>query len=77
MKTTTKTAPVAGDISQKRHDAAQRAMFSRWGAKRSPSRTIRIDATAAAALATVPEKDRRDVATRGVLESVRNYHAKK
>lgn len=77
MKTTTKTTPAAGDISQKRHDAAQRAMFSRWGAKRGPSRTIRIDATAAAALATVPEKDRRDVATRGVLESVRDYHAEK
>lgn len=73
MKTKTKTAPAAGDISQKRHDAAQRAMFSRWGAKRSPSRTIRVDEPAYNALQRVPEKYRREVASRAIEKAADDF----
>ena len=66
----------AADLSAKRRAASAKGLEARWGDARGKSRQVRIDAVAAAALETVPEKDRRDVATRGVLESVRDYHAK-
>lgn len=64
------------DLSAKRRSASAKGLAARWGESRGASRQVRIDAVAASALETVPEKDRRDVATRGVLESVRDYHAK-
>lgn len=64
------------ELSAKRRAASAKGVAARWGESRGESRQVRIDAVAAAALETVPEKDRRDVATRGVLESVRDYHAK-
>lgn len=66
----------SADLSAKRRTASAKGLAARWGESRGASRQVRIDAVAAAALETVPEKDRRDVATRGVLESVRDYHAK-
>ena len=66
----------AAALSKKRRAASAKGVAARWGESRGASRQVRIDATAATALQTVPEKDRRDVATRGVLESVRDYHAK-
>ena len=66
----------AAALSKKRRAASAKGVAARWGESRGASRQVRIDAVAAAALETVPEKDRRDVATRGVLESVRHYHAK-
>lgn len=64
------------ELSAKRRAASAKGVAARWGESRGASRQVRIDAVAAAALETVPEKYRRDVATRGVLESVRDYHAK-
>lgn len=64
------------DLSAKRRSASAKGLAARWGESRGASRQVRIDAVAASALETVPEKDRRYVATRGVLESVRDYHAK-
>lgn len=54
-------------------DAALRGLKSRWGDRRMPSRQIRIDAAAAEMLAQIPERDRRDVASRGVIAAVANY----
>ena len=72
--TATKINPA--ELSAKRRAASAKGVAARWGESRGVSRQVRIDAVAAAALESVPEKDRRDVATRGVLESVRDYHAK-
>ena len=70
------------DISQRRHHdlhaaraaAGHKGAESRWG-KRGSSKTVRVDADAAAALATVPERDRRAVASKGIREAAAAYLA--
>lgn len=46
---------------------------ARWGEARPPSRTVRVDADAARLLATVPERDRRRVASDGIRRAVADY----
>lgn len=65
-------------LSQVRSAAGHKGLSSRWGQKRRPPhRRICVDPAAAEALATVRERDRRQVATTGVLAAVRKYHARK
>lgn len=65
--------PNRSAISRARAAAAAKSLAARWGDKRSPSRQIRVDAAAAAALRAIPDHDRRRVASTGVLAAVRNY----
>ena len=65
-------------LSQVRSAAGHKGLSSRWGQKRRPPhRRICVDPAAAEALATVRERDRRQVATTGVFAAVRKYHARK
>lgn len=65
-------------LSQVRSAAGHKGLSSRWGEKRRPPhKRICVDPAAAEALATVREKDRRQVATTGVLSAVRKYHARR
>ena len=54
--------------------AGKKGATSRWGGRGS-SKTVRVDADAAAALATVPERDRRRVASDAILAGVAGYRA--
>lgn len=53
--------------------AGRAGAVARWGDRRTPSRQIRIDAAAAEMLAQIAERDRRDVASRGVIAAATNY----
>ena len=59
-----------------RKRAARAALTERWGGdKRKPSKQIRVDAYAADLLAKVPDRDRRAVASKGVLDAAAVYLA--
>lgn len=49
---------------------ARTAAVARWGESRGPSVRIRVDADAAAALETVPEAERRAVASEAIRAAV-------
>lgn len=55
--------------------AGKKGATSRWGGRGS-SKTVRVDADAAAALATVPERDRRRVASDAIRAGVAEYRAR-
>ena len=55
--------------------AARKGLASRWGSPRKPSRLVRLDADAAEALAAVPERDRRRVASDAIRAAVAAYRA--
>ncbi len=48
---------------------------ARWGEPRPPSRLIRIDRSAADALMSVPEADRRRVASDAIRRAAKDYAA--
>ena len=57
-----------------RKRAAKAALAQRWGGDaRAPSKQIRVDADAADALAQIPDRDRRAVASNGVRAAVADY----
>lgn len=57
-------------LSAVRRKASKKAVEAHWGkVRRSPSRQIRVDESAYIALLEVPERDRRDVASRGVTSA--------
>lgn len=58
-----------------RADAGRKGATSRWGGRGS-SKTVRVDADAADALATVPERDRRRVASDAIRAGVAGYRAR-
>ena len=64
------------DLSEIRKRAGETGLLARWGAARPPSRTVRVDADAAGLLATVPERDRRRVASDAIRRAVADYARK-
>lgn len=58
-------------ISDIRSIAGRTGCAARWGAPRTPSRQIRVDAEAAEALSEVPERDRRAFASAAIVAAVR------
>lgn len=79
-------ARIAGDLGRMPNDvtADLHAVFvatghegaaRRWGG-RGPSKTIRVDGDAAAALRAVPERDRRRVASDAIRAGVAAYRAR-
>ena len=56
-----------------RRAAALSSLRSRWGDRRTPSKQVRVDAEAATALLRVPERERRAVASGGILKAVAEY----
>lgn len=54
-------------------DAAKKGLASRWGERRKPCGQIRVDADAAEALRTVPERDRRRVASDAIRRAAAEY----
>ena len=48
-------------------------MRARWGEQRGECARIRVDLAAAERLSLIPERDRRSVATRGVLSAADVY----
>ena len=63
------------DLHAARSAAGKKGATSRWGGRGS-SKTVRVDADAAAALATVPERDRRRVASDAIRAGVAEYLAR-
>lgn len=61
------------ELSAIRKRAGSHGGVARWGETRPPSRTVRVDADAADLLATVPERDRRRVASDGIRRAVADY----
>lgn len=57
-----------------KNEIKQKAARVRWGNRIGKSKQIRVDECAARALLTVPETDRRRVATQGVMTAVEDYH---
>lgn len=53
--------------------AGRRAMRARWGAPRGECARVRVDLAAAERLLQVPERDRRRVATDGVIAAADTY----
>lgn len=51
----------------------RRSIAARWGEPRAPSKTIRIDADAADALGTVPERHRRALASNAIRAAVKSF----
>lgn len=51
------------------------AIRARWGERAGKSKQVRVDADAASALLTVPERERRTVASNGIRAAVKSYHA--
>ena len=62
------------DLHAARAEAGRKGATSRWGGRGS-SKTVRVDEDAAAALATVPERDRRRVASDAQRAGVAEYRA--
>ena len=62
------------DLHASRAEAGRKGAKSRWGGRGS-SKTVRVDADAADALATVPERDRRRVASDASRACVAEYRA--
>lgn len=60
------------DLHAVRAVAGHKGAASRWGGRGS-SKTVRVDGDAAAALATVPERDRRRVASDAIRDAVVCY----
>lgn len=56
--------------------AARKGLASRWGARRGPSRLVRVDADAAEALRAVPERDRRRVASDAIRKAAAEFGAR-
>lgn len=57
-----------------RHRAAVAALATRWGGTaRGASKQVRVDADAADALARVPDRDRRTVASNAIRTAVADY----
>ena len=63
------------DLHAARAAAGRKGATSRWGGRGS-SKTVRVDADAAAALASIPERDRRRVASDAIRAGVAQYHAR-
>ena len=63
------------DLHAARAEAGRKGATSRWGGRGS-SKTVRVDEDAAAALATVPERDRRRVASDAIRAGVAEYRAR-
>lgn len=61
------------ELSAIRKRAGSHGCAARWGEARPPSRTVRVDAEVADLLATVPERDRRRVASDGIRRAVADY----
>ena len=57
-------------LSEIRSAAGKKGLAARWAGRVGPSRRVRVDAAAAAALDTLPEVDRRRVATAAILSAV-------
>lgn len=55
--------------------AGKKGATSRW-CGRGSSKTVRVDADAAAALATIPERDRRRIASDAIRAGVAQYRAR-
>lgn len=68
-------ASYLNDLHAARADAGRKGATSRWGGRGS-SKTVRVDWDAAAALATVPERDRRRVASDAIRAGVAEYRAR-
>ena len=70
---------IAPDLPHNLHAAraaaGRKGATSRW-CGRGSSKTVRVDADAAAALATVPERDRRRVASDAIRAGVAEYRAR-
>lgn len=58
-----------------KQEAKQKAARARWGERAGKSKQVRVDADAADALLTVPERERRTVASGGIRSAVKSYHA--
>lgn len=63
------------DLHTVRAASGRAGAATRWGG-RGPSKTIRVDGDAAAALASVPERDRRRVASDAIRAGVAAYRAR-
>lgn len=61
------------ELSAKRRAASAKGVAARWGESHGASRQVRIDAVAAAALETVPEKYRREVASRAIEKAADDF----
>ena len=57
-------------VSNLRGRAAAKSHAARWGEARGESRQIRVSVAAAEALQRVPERDRRELASRAILDAV-------
>ena len=55
--------------------AGKKGAASRWNGRGS-SKTVRVDADAAAALASIPERDRRRVASDAIRAGVAQYRVR-
>ena len=62
-------------LTENQREQRKSAINARWGG-RGKSKQIRVDEDAANALQTVPERDRRRVASDGVRHAVRQYSTK-
>ena len=62
------------DLHAARAASGKKGATSRWGGRGS-SKTVRVDVDAAAALANVPERDRRRVASEAIRAGVARYRA--
>lgn len=63
----------AADLSAKRRAASAKGLAARWGDARGKSRTIRVDEPAYNALQRVPEKYRREVASRAIEKAADDF----
>lgn len=63
----------AAALSKKRRAASAKGVAARWGESRGASRQVRVDESAFDALQRIPEKDRRRVATAGIVSQVEIY----
>ena len=61
------------NLGESASSAGRRAMRARWGAPRGECARVRVDLAAAERLSLVPERDRRRVATDGVLAAADTY----
>lgn len=66
---------MANDIHSVRAASGRAGVAARWGG-RGVSKTVRVDVDAADALAAVPERDRRRVASDAIRAAVAAYRAR-
>ena len=60
----------AADLSAKRRAASAKGLAARWGDARGKSRQVRVDEAAYNALQIVPERERREFASRAIIAAV-------